>query len=71
MSMVEISLTAINFGYDFVLLVHFLGHPVVYAPISHHFITSDSVVILIASPTEAKNDYGLFRKQHSSFSRSE
>ena len=28
MSMVKISPTALNFGYDFVLLVYFLGHPV-------------------------------------------
>ena len=28
MFMVKFSPTALNFGYDFVLLVHFLGHPV-------------------------------------------
>ena len=28
MSMVKFSPIALNFGYDFVLLVHFLGHPV-------------------------------------------
>ena len=28
MFMVTISPAAVNFGYDFVLLVHFLGHPV-------------------------------------------
>ena len=28
MSMVKFSPTALNFGYDLVLLVHFLGHPV-------------------------------------------
>ena len=28
MSMVKFIPTAFNFGYDFVLLVHFLGHPV-------------------------------------------
>ena len=28
MFMVKSSPTALNFGYDFVLLVHFLGHPV-------------------------------------------
>ena len=28
MPMVKISPTALNFGYDFVLLVHFLGHAV-------------------------------------------
>ena len=27
MSMVKYSPTALNFGYDFVLVVHFLGHP--------------------------------------------
>ena len=26
--MVKFSPTALNFGYDYVLLVHFLGHPV-------------------------------------------
>ena len=26
--MVEFSPTSFNFGYDFVLLIHFLGHPV-------------------------------------------
>ena len=29
MFMVKFSPTALNFGYDFVVLVHFLGHPVV------------------------------------------
>ena len=28
MSVVKFGPTALNFGYDFVLLVHFLGHPV-------------------------------------------
>ena len=28
MSIVKFSPIALNFGYDFVLLVHFLGHPV-------------------------------------------
>ena len=28
MSMVKYSPTALNFGYDFVLVVHFFGHPV-------------------------------------------
>ena len=30
MSMVQFSPIALNFGYDFVLLVHFLGHPVAF-----------------------------------------
>ena len=40
-----------------------------YATISHHFITSDSLVIPIASPTEAKDNYGLPHKHHSLFFR--
>ena len=44
MSMEKFSPTALNFGYDFVLLAHFLGHPVVYPILSikgtHYILAS-------------------------------
>ena len=44
MSMVKFSLVALNFGYDFVLEVHFLGHPVYVSYLSEDIFSITSHV---------------------------